>query len=270
MRFPTKPKEHCILPRARGVFLGCRCPAREDLEVEPVDFVRTVPGQVQSVERVGDSVLKLKVSLRDRLKFQAGQVIHLVRPSDGLRRPFVVASLPDEPCLELHVKRHPQGMMSTCLAGAQDESVLVQGTVGDCFYMAEPQEPLLLIGSGVGAAAILGVLRAAVASNHAAPIHVLHCIDPNTGAYCAEEFERLTRASGDKVRFLQLTEDRHQEGGGFATAPFDKFPDLHNFRVFLAGDASLVRRWKRKAFSRGANLDKIHLSAFKRFSKLLR
>jgi ferredoxin-NADP reductase len=246
------------------VFLGCRCPAKDDLEIEPVDFMRTVPGQIESVEGLSDSVLQLKVRTHERLKFQAGQVIHLVRPSDGLSRPYAVASLPEDPCLELYVERHPQGAMSAWLANAQGEQVVLRGSIGDFFYTGERTEPLLLIASGVGAAAMLGVLRAALQSEHKGPIHVLHCASSTTQTHFRGEFERMASGCGGNVRFSQLVEEKFT-APSLEQALFQEVPDLRDFRVYLAGDPSLVRRLKRKTFSRGAKLDKIHHFPFKCF-----
>jgi ferredoxin-NADP reductase len=83
--------------------------------------------------------------------------------ADGLARAYSIASQPDaaDGCVELHVRVLSSGRMSSWLGGGQavGERVSLRGPIGECFYLpGNPQQPLLLAGTGTGLAPLWGIV----------------------------------------------------------------------------------------------------------------
>src|SRR5262245_33445840 len=180
--------------RDQGLFLACQCQPTEELELERCGAGRALPSRVERVEPLAGGVLRLFLSLPEGLAYQAGQFIQLERPADGLSRAYSIASLPGN-LLELHVAQRPGGAMSSWLATAAGEPVLLRGPFGECHYLAgELERPLCLAGSGTGLAPLLGVVRAALAAGHRAPIRLYHGSVRQGGLYLWDELAALAGA----------------------------------------------------------------------------
>ena len=55
------------------------------------------------------------------------------------------------------------------------DTMFLRGPYGECFYVpGQPERPLLLIGTGTGAAPLWGIVRHALNSGHSAPIVFMH------------------------------------------------------------------------------------------------
>src|SRR5690606_28978922 len=96
--------------RLQSLFLACLCQPEGDLELERHGDAQPFPTRVERVERLSEQVLRVLLTAPEGLRYQAGQFVQLTR-SDGLMRPYSIASLPGGP-IELHVARLPGGAMS--------------------------------------------------------------------------------------------------------------------------------------------------------------
>lgn len=260
--------------RRQALFLACVCKPSEDLDVERHGSSEKYPTRIARVERLSEGVLRVFVEAPPGLDYQAGQFIQLERASDGLTRPYSIASLPGG-ALELHVALRPGGAMSHWLRGAEGQPVLVQGPFGECFYFAdEPERPLCLAGTGTGLAPLLGVLRAALAARHRGPIRLYHGSLRREGLYLWDELEALARAT-PQLRLvgsvLQGTREPQREWddlrGPIRVEPLDTtlFADgalTGAERVYLCGDPELVRQLQKKVYLAGVPLARIHADAF--------
>src|SRR5690606_32224169 len=92
------------------------------------------------------------------------------RASDGMSSLFAITSVPGAPLLERYLMEYHRGAPCPWSAQAASEEAVVSGPSGHLFYMDAQREPLVLIGSGVAPAPLLGVLRTAVRLGHQAPI----------------------------------------------------------------------------------------------------
>lgn len=246
--------------KARGYFLACVCHPEGDLTVAPVDADAQVPAKITSLDPLGANVVRVRLHCDAPLEFRSGQYITLVR-ADGLARSYSIASLPEEPNIELHVRCLPQGRMSAWLrdeARAGDR-VRVLGPSGDCFYVpGKPEQPLLLAGTGTGLAPLYGILRDALGQGHGGPIHLFHGAVNTGGLYLRQELERIA-AAHPNVKYVPTLLD---SDGPLDQVVLNRFPELEGWRAFLCGDPALVQSLKKKLFLRGMDLRDIHADAF--------
>lgn len=249
----------------QGYFLSCVCRPEQDLVLEPAGGLE-VPAVITALERLTPTVLRARIRTESALDYRSGQYITL-RRDDGLARSYSLASLPDEDGLELHIRRAPQGRMSGWLfeEAREGQSMSVRGPAGDCFYTGgNPDQPLLLAGTGTGLAPLAGICRDAVRQGHRGPIHLYHGALRPEGLYLRDELLEITRANPN-VQYTPVV--LHGEGEGITTGELDKaiaadHPKLSGWRGFVCGDPAIVRMLKKKLFLAGMGSKEIFADAF--------
>jgi CDP-4-dehydro-6-deoxyglucose reductase, E3 len=259
--------------KQQGYFLACICRPQENLALERCEAAATHASVVTRVTQLSSNVIGVQLARPAGFEFRAGQFVQLSRPSDGLMRPYSVASLPSEDELELHVALLQDGQMSGWLQGAGGQTVSLRGPFGECFYQDnEPDRPLVLAGTGTGLAPLLGVLRSAVQQRHRGEISLFHGSPQLSGIYLRSELEALSEALPNLRLFGSLLSGSDDELGAhglwqFERAPLDqavfsRYPKLDGHRLFVCGQPSLVQSLRKRAYLAGASLSRIHCDAF--------
>ena len=259
--------------KQQGFFLACVCRPREDLSLERCDAAGTYDSRVTRVTPLSPNVIGVRLARPPDFEFRAGQFLQLSRPSDGLMRPYSIASLPNEDELELHVALLSDGQMSGWLQHALGQSVSLRGPFGECFYQeGEPDRPLVLAGTGTGLAPLLGVLRTAAQHGHRGQISLFHGSPQLSGIYLRAELEALIDSLPNLRLFGSLLSGPEAELGTqglwqFELAPLDqvvfsRHPKLDAHRLFVCGQPAIVQSLRKRAYLAGASLSRIHCDAF--------
>lgn len=251
----------------QGYFLACVCVPDQPLTVDSGDAVESYPGRVANVQALASDIVRVDIEVAGSFDFRAGQFLSLVRPEDGLCRPYSIANLPGEATVELHVAVLPRGRMSNWLAAAAGEAVEVRGPSGECYFQVDgPDQPVVLAGTGTGVAPLLGVLRDALAAKHRGPIHLFHGSPRASRLYLQSTLQALGAAHPNvQVTGSVLENDAAAPGvveEPIDTALFAALPDLTGHRVYLCGNPDLVNTLKRRAYLAGASLAHIHSDPF--------
>ena len=253
--------------KSQGYLLACMCPALDGLSLDDVAATLAVDAKIESVNALSASVRRVHLGVPPDFHFQAGQFVNVTRPSDGVTRPYSIANLPGQNRIELHVALVEGGDMSHWLAASAGEAVTLRGPCGECVYLAgQPDEPLLLAGTGTGLAPLLGVARDALAQNHAAPIHLYHGSRLSSGIYLLDELRELeTQHENLHVYALALDNDSARDDvtqADLVAQVTDRLKGLPNARVYLCGSPDIVRMLKKKAYLGGTPLAQIHSDPF--------
>lgn len=258
--------------RARRYFLACVCQPASDLHVYLAGDELRVPATLAEIKEIGGNVLRVRLLADRSLEHRAGQYLTLLR-EDGLARSYSIASLPAEGHIELHVRLIPGGAMSGWLktSARVGERVLLQGPSGDCFYVAgNPDERLLLAGTGTGLAPLYGIVKDALAQGHSGPITLYHGVRTREGSYLLHKLEDLARAHSNFTFKLCVLEGETPEGalsGSLDSVVLQRENNLGTVRVYLCGDPGLVQGLRKKLFLAGAASKKIYADAFLPSSK---
>jgi NAD(P)H-flavin reductase/ferredoxin len=253
--------------KARGYFLACVCRPEEDLELKGAGADIQVPASIVGLDKLSPTVVRLRLKTERAFDYRPGQYAVILR-NDGLARSYSLASLPSEDALEMHVRKVPQGRMSSWLfdEAKVGDAVVLQGPSGECFYVAgQPEQPLLLAGTGTGLAPLYGVLRDALLQGHTGPIWLFHGAIEPSGLYLVSELRAIAEAHAN-VRYIPCVL-RGEEAGEVRVGPLDQvlfkdLPKLKGFRSFVCGDPALVTALKKKIFLAGAPLREIYADAF--------
>jgi ferredoxin-NADP reductase/ferredoxin len=251
--------------RAQGYFLPCICRPAGDLRVSRCEATGEFSSRIVEVERLSPQVLRVMLSRPEGFDYQGGQFVQL-RRADGLMRPYSLASIPEDPLLELHVALLPGGRLSSWLAGAIGEPVTLRGPYGECFHVAEEKpRPLLLAGTGTGLAPLQGVLRAALRAGHGSQIRLLHGAASREGLYMWEPLQQLGSAHPQLELGASILAG--EEAPGITCRPLQDMVlqsglPLGEARIYLCGNEQFVRGMRRQLYLAGAALDRIHADAF--------
>lgn len=251
--------------RLRGEFLACLCRPVADLTIA-VGEDPPIPAEVVDVAMLSPDVARLRLAAA--LDYRPGQFVTLLR-ADGLARSYSLASVPGEQAaLELHVRVLPDGRMSRWIAHdlRPGDRLRIRGPEGDCFYTAgQPDQPLLLVGTGTGLAPLHGIVRDALCSGHTGPITLLHGAVTPAGHYLVDVLGDMSRTH-PSLRYLRCalhgdpTDGLHI--GAIEAVAAELHPKLAGHRVFLCGDPERVQVLRKQSFLRGARMNQIFADAF--------
>lgn len=266
---PPAPAQKGLKPTQKklGYFLSCQCVPDEDLVIGDVGI--EVDATLVHKQYLNERVMKVVLEHEDDFPFHAGQYLHLIRP-DGLSRPYSIANLPsgDNKQLEIHVLKVPEGQMSCWLfdQASIGEQVKVRGPGGLCFYTeGNPDQSLLLAGTGTGLAPLVGILKDALRSGHRGPIHLFHGSLDRDGLYLVDELKSIEQEH-DNVQYTPcvLNGDVEQGimSGNIQDLTLSVSEKFAGWRVYLCGNPDLVKSMRKKIFLMGASSNEIYADAF--------
>lgn len=249
--------------QAQGLFLACVCTPTGPLSIAPAGAARhRTEASVRSLDRLSDSVLRLRLDPAGPFPYRAGQFVSLVL--DGLVRSYSLAGQPErDDFLELHVRILPDGRMSQRIANdlAPGSRLTVAGPAGGCFYDGvDPDQPLVLAGTGTGLAPLWGILNDALARGHRGPIRLYHGALSAGGLYLVDEIRAVARQH-PTLEYLPCV--RGEDGSGdlvHTVMAREAAPNAGWY--FLCGDPVLVAKLRKSLFLAGARRERIRADAF--------
>ncbi len=256
---------------AHGNFLACQCNPTENLSISDADeFGLFSQAIVVAKDYLSGDVCRIRMRAATDLHYRAGQFINLRMPVGDIRS-YSLASLPaQDDFLELQVKRMLNGVVSNWLFDQvqSGDTLDIQGPFGDCFYTSESIEnEILMIGTGTGAAPLIGILREAIENGHKGPISFYHGESHATGLYLDNELRELVSGRLN-IRYFPCalsTGDREIEGifqGKASDIAFMDNPNLADCLIYLCGSPSMVEESRKQALSNGAALNQIYTDPF--------
>jgi len=252
----------------QGYFLSCVATPECDMTVATPDSDQlSVPGTIVETAKVSHNVARVFIEPHKQFDYRSGQFLSLVR-DDGLVRSYSIASHPErDRLIELHVRQISEGRMSTWLVGgeAMASKVELRGPAGECFYLGDKDEPLLLVGAGTGLAPLWGIAKDALAQGHRGPISLYHGAVEKSGLYMVTELQTLAAEHSSFAYYPCLLQGEAAEGchiGPIDQLVLTREKNLANQRIYLCGDPGLVNTLRKKLFLAGASMKRIHADAF--------
>lgn len=255
--------------RAQGYFLACQWRPRRDVEVAPVDEASLFShASVLDVHALAPDICRVRLDSALPLYYHAGQFVNL-RRADGLTRSYSLASMPcHEAFLELHVKRMENGRMSNWIHDELriGDKVDIQGPYGQCFYLSGREEqPLLMVGTGTGAAPLWGIMHDALNAGHRGPVYFYHGARRAEGLYLHKELLDLGRVHAH-FHYVPCVSGGEPPPDGRAGRADQQaladFPDMRGMRLFLCGMPEMVKKTRKLAYLAGATMNDIYVDPF--------
>lgn len=255
--------------RERRYFLACSCRPTADLEVAlpSDDDVPLTLAEVIGKDPLNADITRFRLRVPAGFAYRAGQFINLHHHEHV--RSYSLASVPQtEEYLELHIQRIDAGRVSgwlhdECRPG---DPLTLHGPFGDVYYRkGDPDQDLLLIGTGSGLAPLWGIARDALAQGHRGAIHLFHGSRAVAGLYLVDELRALAQVHPNFSYTPCISGGGPAENVSAGRAneiALQRFPRLKGWRIFLCGNAEMVKGAKKKAFLAGAALQDIHADPF--------
>ncbi len=251
--------------RVQNYFLACQCQPQNDLVIK-IPAKENFQAEVVSLERLTPEVVRLRLSVPEGFQYHPGQFLNLFHADQT--RSYSLASLPNEPFLELHIRRVPGGLFSRWIFQRLTEGnrVEIGPAQGECFYTEGlPEQPILMIGTGTGLAPLYGILRDALTHGHEGDIRLYHGSSTPEGLYLQEELERLSSEHSNFSYVPCLSRGPAIEGvrsGRAVEIALAEHPDLKGWRVFLCGNPDMVKSAQRGCFLSGTSVRDIYTDPF--------
>lgn len=208
----------------------------------PLSPPRLCKGTVTRVEEIAEDTRIFRIDTGGPLPHRAGQYAFL--HAEGFEpREFSIASAPDAPYLEFHIKTTGRGIsqhiFETWKPGAK---VALDAPYGDHFWRPAAR-PLLALAGGVGIAPIKAIIEAHLAHGEAAPAHLYWGVRDETHLYLDNFFKALRESHHDFHYTPLLAQGKAGEGrraGFIAPALMQDFPTLAGFSIYIAGPRAMV------------------------------
>lgn len=251
-----------------GVFMSCSCIPVTDISIADIDeSICSVKADVVSKDFLTSNVMRIRLQPKSEFSYKAGQYVNIVR-EDGLNRPYSVASLPDDGFLEFHIRHHEQGQMTGWIHRSLvvGDTVSLRGPNGFCFYASgNPDQKILLCGTGTGLAPLYGIVNDAIKHQHQNQVHLFHGALDESGLYYDGELSRLDESISNFCYYpctLNASASDRIKTGNLGDIILEKFSDFSDWRVYLSGDPETVNSLKKKLFLAGASINDIYSDPF--------
>ncbi|MCJ8318341.1 MAG: FAD-binding oxidoreductase [Colwellia sp.] len=263
----------------QGFFLACQQQAEAIQKAESIDnelifsHARLVNKQLFS-----NDICQLIIEPVSPLYYHAGQFINL-KNSQGIVRSYSIANIPSEQQLiELHIHKKTNGAMSHWLFNEFNvgDNIDFQGPIGECFYTSENKnKPMILIGTGTGAAPLIGIVRDALKSGHQGLILFYHGARNIEGLYLHDMLSNLDKSHSN---FNYLPSISHNDDllsnlgsndsaikivvGRCNEIAIKKLQPTPQTILYLCGNPEMVNTTRKKAFLAGIASKNIYIDPF--------
>ena len=219
---------------------------------------------------VTPTITKLRLrSLGEPLRFWPGQYVTIGDKDRGVpERCYSIANTPNnEGELVLYITKVPEGQTSTWVHDSLSVSdrVKVNGAYGTFIGDPSAETPVLCLAAGSGLAPIASLACGAlIRGGFKYPATILfsakdesHVFDRGLFSYLETKFRNF--------RFNVTYTQKEVEGKSFGRIPDilgEKYPDLSNTSIYIAGSTDFVEACTAKVKELGAKEDLVHIEGF--------
>ncbi len=262
----------------RNHFLACQQPASTIDSVADIDL-NALFSHAVVVEKslYAADVLCIKLEPVNPHYYHAGQFIN-IRNSQGDVRSYSIANLPaTEPFIELHIQRIAKGKLSTWLFDMVNLGDIIefQGALGHCFYVPDSSNidnDLMLIGTGTGAAPLIGIAKDALHAKHKGDIHFYHGVRTIESLYLHQQLTNLEEQYPNFYYYPCLSGEVNGEEkslafyymnyGRASDIALEAISSPSTTQLFLCGNPNMVNATRKMALLSGISSQNINTDPF--------
>jgi CDP-4-dehydro-6-deoxyglucose reductase/ferredoxin-NAD(P)+ reductase (naphthalene dioxygenase ferredoxin-specific) len=225
--------------------------------------------RVQSLDRLTHDTWRLRLSIESGgpFAFSAGQFAEVEFPfAPGQPRQYSIASRPDEPLLEFHVRESAGGVTAALGERLSPGAELrVTGPHGHAYLRRASDVPVIAIGGGSGIAPLRAILSTRRLEGARAPLHLYFGVRSERDVYAEAELRELAEAvPGSSLNVVLSEPDAGtRRRTGLVTEAVDRdFASLAGFRAYLSGPPAMVEAAAALLRRKGLAARDIHSDAF--------
>ncbi len=214
-------------------------------------------GVVQSVEKVAEEIVHLKVELHKGIDFLPGQYVRLQAEGMSESRSYSMANESGSKVLDFYVRVVDGGQFSSWLTTKAKPGVAIEVSAPrGSFFLRENDRPRLMVAGGSGLAPMLAMLQNIAQSQKVlrdVPTKLL--IGARSGAhlFASQQIEELKQKLPN-LEVLIATETQVPEGAhtGYPTDLIGSSPLAPNTQIYVCGPPPMVDGARSAALKAGA------------------
>lgn len=262
--------------KAQGLILACRAIPTTDGVVAwlggdeeiPAHPSRLLQCRVSAIETLTHDIklVRLALDADEPLAFSAGQYARLTF-AGAPTRDYSMASAPDQPTLEFHIRRVPGGAATAHIHARlkAGDPVSLEGPFGASCLREQHAGPILCIAGGSGLAPVKAIVEAAIACGMKQPIHVYFGARSERDLYLVDHFEGLVQRH-PYLSFTSVLSDAASgargRSGWVTDAVAEDLGDLDGWKAYVAGPPPMVEAALRLGAARGLRPEDMHADVF--------
>lgn len=254
--------------------LACQSKVESDsvIEIPEVDEIvthptKTLKAEIVAYEELAHDVRRLCVKTSKAFDYSPGQFSNLTFWREEGTRSYSMAGVVEDDVLEFHIRIVPNGRVTSQLDSQLKVggSIKLNGPLGASYLRRKNSDPMLCVATGTGLAPILSIIRGALESGMQNDIHLIYGARTEVDLYGIDVLDALA-AKYDHFNY-SITLDHAPQGSAYfhglvTEAIAEYFPDLKNWRIYLAGAPAMVEAASLACTKRGADIEHIYADAF--------
>ncbi|GHG75883.1 NAD(P)H-flavin reductase [Alishewanella longhuensis] len=226
--------------------------------------------QVVSIEALTPVVSKVLLAPSMPVQFTAGQYLQLcITPTD--KRPFSIASIPEQALLELHIGT-PEGdsWSSVAMSHLQQQHALaapvqVEVGLGQAQWHAQSDRPVILLAGGTGFSYVYSIAMAIEAAKQNKPVFLYWGVRNEQALYYQAELEQWA-ATNSKFRFIPVVQQAATSWSGRTglvhEAVLHDFVSLEAYDIYMAGPFAMAGVAREAFAEQGGQREHMFADAF--------
>jgi ferredoxin-NAD(P)+ reductase (naphthalene dioxygenase ferredoxin-specific) len=260
-------------PGEDDYILACTTVLTENCEIEipePDEVVthpaRIIKATVTAIKSATHDIRILRLKPAKPLSFSPGQYASLQFTPEHIR-PYSMASLCTDEELVFHIRRVPDGRVSSYVFDElkPGDSVRVSGPLGTAYLRNQHQGPMLCVAGGTGLAPILSILRGAIDAGMDNPIYLYFGVRSPDDIYGLDKLKLLQSSNTNLKLQVVVTTDEHDSGlrtGLVTEAIAQDFADFSGWRAYVCGAPPMVEATAALIKQRGIEPHHVYADAF--------
>ncbi len=254
--------------------LACQSRVETDSIVEipePDEIVthstKTLKVVVTAYEPLSKDIRLLRVKTNKAFDYSPGQFAHLTFWKEGGTRSYSMAGIAGDDELEFHIRIIPDGRVTSKLDEVVTigSSLKINGPLGASYLRKKNNSPILCVAASTGLAPVLSIIRGALESGMKNDINLIFGARTEDDLYSLELIKDIS-ARYDNFRYIVSVDHSPMNKEYFQGLVTDVigefFPQLKNWRIYLAGAPAMVEATSLACTRRGANFEHIYADAF--------
>ena len=231
--------------------------------------VRDIKCQVETLDQLTHDTRLIRLSVTDGppLEFSAGQYAKVIF-ANNVEKYYSIASLPGDTSIEFHIRRSGDGGSSSHFvldALSIGDPVTVTAPMGNSYFRADHEGPILCVAGGSGMAPIRCIAETAIARGDGRDVHLYFGVRDEQDIYFEKRFSALTEehAHFHFTPVLSEASSKTDRRTGFVhEAIEDDLPSFDGWKAYLCGPPIMVDSVTKLLKERGVHEDDIYADAY--------
>ncbi|CAM5191533.1 NAD(P)H-flavin reductase [Alishewanella longhuensis] len=226
--------------------------------------------QVVSIEALTPVVSKVLLAPSAPVHFSAGQYLQLCITATD-KRPFSIASIPEQTLLELHIGT-PEGdsWSSSAMHHLRQQHALaapvqIEVGLGQAQWQTDSDRPVILLAGGTGFSYVYSIAMAIAAANQDKPVFLYWGVRTKEALYYQAELEQWA-ATNSKFRFIPVVQQATAAWSGRTglvhEAVLEDFVSLDAYDIYMAGPFAMAGVAREAFAEQGGHREQMFADAF--------